>query len=103
MESLGDPIRISRGPHRDLMWTPSGSHGDLIGIIEDPMVSYGDPIGILWYPHRDPMGTPSGSFEDLIGSYGEPSRKKKWFCYGNKIRDNNFFLLLQPNVLLIEL
>jgi len=37
---------------------------------------------------------------------------KKWFCYGNKIRDNKylFFLLLQPkillqqpNVLLIEL
>jgi len=36
---------------------------------------------------------------------------KKWFCYGNKIRDNKYFFLLlqpkislqQPNVLLIVL
>jgi len=26
---------------------------------------------------------------------------KKWFCYGNKIKDNKeFFLLLQPKILL---
>jgi len=25
---------------------------------------------------------------------------KKWFCYGNKIRDNRKFLLLQPKILL---
>jgi len=35
--------------------------------------------------------------------------RKKWFCYGNKIRENRFLLLqpkillLQPNVLLTEL
>jgi len=40
-----------------------------------------------------------------------PTTRKKWICYGNKIRDNKYFFLLlqpkillpQPNVLMIEL
>jgi len=33
-----------------------------------------------------------------------PHTRKKWFCYGNKIRDKKyFFLLLQPKILLQQL
>jgi len=50
-------------------------------------------------------GAPSQRITPLI------TTRKKWFCYGNKIRDNKWFFLLlqpkillqQPNVLLIEL
>jgi len=42
------------------------------------------------------------SFDDIQkgsdgGKQHRPRTRKKWFCYGNKIKDNNFFFAATKN------